>query len=88
MLEVIILPSEISDHSPLSLELGGEIRRSPNTFRFFNCLAVHPEFIPRVNEAWKVDHRSGLKQVWQNLNRVKSKLKQLNNCEFKNIFLR
>ncbi|PHU09524.1 hypothetical protein BC332_21384 [Capsicum chinense] len=80
MLEVIILPPWISDHSSLSLELGGEIRRYTDTFIFFNYLAEHPEFIPRVNEAWKIDHKSSLKQVWQNLDRVKTKLKQLNNC--------
>ncbi|KAF3625028.1 hypothetical protein FXO38_29953 [Capsicum annuum] len=62
MLEVVILPPGISDHSPLSLELGGEIRSSSNTFRFFNCLAEHPEFLSKVTEAWKVEHRSGLKQ--------------------------
>ncbi|KAF3644932.1 hypothetical protein FXO38_19905 [Capsicum annuum] len=62
MLEVIILPPWISDHSSLSLELGGEIRRYTDTFIFFNYLAEHPEFIPRVNEAWKIDHKSSLKQ--------------------------
>ncbi|PHU04274.1 hypothetical protein BC332_25096 [Capsicum chinense] len=85
MLEVVILPPGISDHSPLSLELGGEIRSSSNTFRFFNCLAEHPEFLSKVTEAWKVEHRSGLKQIWQNLSRVNVKLKQLNNFEFKNV---
>ncbi|PHU17833.1 hypothetical protein BC332_13528 [Capsicum chinense] len=42
MLEVMILTPGISDHSPLSKELGGEIRSSSNTFRFFNYLVEHP----------------------------------------------
>ncbi|PHU20321.1 hypothetical protein BC332_11472 [Capsicum chinense] len=82
MMEVFILPPGISDHSPLILELGGECNRSASKFRFFNCLAEHPEFITRVREAWNAENRKDLKQLWHNLKRVKYNLKQLNNTEF------
>ncbi|KAF3670379.1 putative protein DOWNSTREAM OF FLC-like [Capsicum annuum] len=61
MLEVMILTPGISDYSPLSLELGGEIKSSSNTSKFFNCLVEHHEFISKVIEAWEIEHRSGLK---------------------------
>jgi len=74
-----------SDHSPLSLELDRQSRCSHKVFKFFNCVAEHPEFLQRVKEAWVRGHKKDMNDIWRMLKRVKTNLKQLNIMEFKEV---
>lgn len=84
-LEVNVMNSGTSDHAPLSLELERNSTGTFKAFRFFNCIADHPEFLPRVRVAWNGGQGRSMKIVWQKLKEVKNSLKQLNNSEFKGV---
>lgn len=49
--EVNVLKPRISDHSPLSLDLGRDCKNSYKTFQFSNYLVEHLEFINKVRTA-------------------------------------
>ncbi|XP_019239018.1 PREDICTED: uncharacterized protein LOC109219060 [Nicotiana attenuata] len=82
--QVQIMNSMFSDHSPLGLEL--EVRRDnrKRPFKFYNCMADHPEFVKIVENSWTRKNER-MEDVWRNLKSVKAALKLLNNEEFKNV---
>lgn len=84
-LEIMVMNPGSSDHSPLSPELDSNMRVSHKSFKFFNCIAEHPEFLQRVRVAWNGGHKGDLKAVWQKLKKVKASIKQLNNSAFKGV---
>lgn len=51
-LEVNVIHPGTSDHTPLSLELDKSAGIRHRAFKFFNCIADHPEFITRVEKVW------------------------------------
>ncbi|KAH0679366.1 hypothetical protein KY284_020451 [Solanum tuberosum] len=76
--EISFRQPETSDHSPLSLELDSNMRGNHKAFKFFNCIAAHPDFLPKVKKAWRGGHIRDLKEVWFKLKKVKENLKQHN----------
>lgn len=51
-MKVLVMDPGSSDHSPLSITLRGEEIRGHKTFKFFNCLANHPDFLSRIRIGW------------------------------------
>jgi len=47
-----ILPSSLSDHSPLIISFGSKFSKPPSTFIFFNSWTLHPEFPSIISNAW------------------------------------
>ncbi|KAH0658214.1 hypothetical protein KY289_026962 [Solanum tuberosum] len=80
--EINVMQPGTSDHSPSCLELDSNMRGSHKAFKIFNCIAAHPDFLPKVKEAWSGGYIRDLKEVWFKLKKVKANLKQLNNTEF------
>ncbi|XP_019228736.1 PREDICTED: uncharacterized protein LOC109209844 [Nicotiana attenuata] len=82
--QVQIMNSMFSDHSPLGIEI--EVRRDnkKRPFKFYNCMADHPEFGKIVENNWTMRNGS-MEAIWRNLKSMKAALKQLNNMEFKNV---
>ncbi|XP_015160426.1 uncharacterized protein [Solanum tuberosum] len=80
--EINVMQPGTSDHSPLCLELDSNMRGNHKAFKIFNCIAAHPDLLPKVKEAWSGGYIRDLKEVWFKLKKVKANLKQLNNIEF------
>ncbi|KAK4732288.1 hypothetical protein R3W88_025276 [Solanum pinnatisectum] len=75
-----------SDHFPLSIDLKRDyVNNTLRAFKFFNCIADHPEFIYRVWGIWNGRKTNDMKEVWQKLKQVKNEIKHLNNIEFRRI---
>ncbi|KAK4708986.1 hypothetical protein R3W88_029911 [Solanum pinnatisectum] len=66
---------------PLSIELKSQrdIRKKP--FRFYNCLAKHPDFKTTIQSSWKRQN-GGMQGVWQNLKVVRREMQQLNKKDY------
>ena len=68
----------ISDHSPLVWRCSTDETGQDRPFKFFNYMADHSEFLNVVENQWQ--RSSGvepMKQVWDNLYRVKMQIKQV-----------
>ncbi|XP_009602893.1 uncharacterized protein LOC142168793 [Nicotiana tabacum] len=84
--EVVILNPEISDHTPLSIQLKEAVKRSPKPFRFLNCLAEHKDFPSVVANVWcRPTGKNHMEDIWWKLKVLKTDLKQLNQREFRNV---
>ena len=53
-----ILPSGMSDHSPMVVKVIGNDQNIKKPFRFFDMWMDHDEFMPLVKKVW--DQNSGL----------------------------
>ncbi|KAG5615152.1 hypothetical protein H5410_014976 [Solanum commersonii] len=64
--QVMVMEPLFSYYSPLSIELESrrDIRKKP--FRFYNCLAKHPDFKTIIHASWKRQN-GGMQGVWQTL---------------------
>ncbi|KAF3633178.1 hypothetical protein FXO38_25711 [Capsicum annuum] len=90
IIEVLLQQPGISNHSPLRLELGGKCRGSAKSFRFFNCLVEHLEFIYKVIKySLKKLNNSEFKNVREkvadlrgHLNRIQEKMNDHSIVEF------
>nr|XP_009597573.1 uncharacterized protein LOC104093526 [Nicotiana tomentosiformis] len=83
-LQVHIMNSLFSDHSPLGIEVEGSCDKKKRHFKFYNCMEDHPDFGKIVEDNWGL-HEGSMAAIWQNLKNVRSALKQLNTKEFMNI---
>ncbi|XP_060210733.1 uncharacterized protein LOC132637696 [Lycium barbarum] len=85
-LEVVVMEPEFSDHSPLCVTIGDRQTRVAKPFKFFNCMASHPDFQTIVQQEWyRGWHASTLPMVWRKLGRLKTELKKLNSTEFQGV---
>ncbi|XP_055803659.1 uncharacterized protein LOC129872800 [Solanum dulcamara] len=74
----------ISDHCPMLLTLQENQQEVGGNFKFFNVWTQHDSFMHRVEDTWKQWYRGdNMEQVWKKLKALQSKLRKLNNCEFK-----
>ena len=72
------LPSGISDHSPLLVELGSQDKGGGRPFKFQNIVADHKNFMEIVQIAWEsVDGHFKMQSLWVKLKAVKQAVKQL-----------
>ncbi|GAB2280080.1 hypothetical protein Dimus_039393 [Dionaea muscipula] len=80
------LESSISDHSPVIISVGSLEGRILCPFKFLNCWALHPRFLPIVAQEWSV-HVGGVKmyRVVQKLKALKYPLRSLHKCFFSDI---
>lgn len=82
-IKVLVMDPRSSDHSHLSITIGGEEIRGHKTFNFFNCLANDANFLFIIVIGWSGKEKYGtMKTVWQKLKKVKNELKQLNRKAF------
>ncbi|XP_019232084.1 PREDICTED: uncharacterized protein LOC109212845 [Nicotiana attenuata] len=79
--QVHVMDPQFSDHSPLCIELEAEPEHKGRLFKFFNCLAEHPDFDSVIRDSWNKENRN-IKDIWNNLKSVKVALKSLNKKEF------
>lgn len=84
--DALVLPPNISDHSPLVVNCFSSNKGGGRPFRFLNCIAEHPDFLSKVSSAWNTPF-SGCRmfQVWNKLKEVKKGIKLLHTHEFGNI---
>ncbi|XP_075101884.1 uncharacterized protein LOC142177307 [Nicotiana tabacum] len=61
--KVQVLEPMVSDHSPLKLEICQEQGKKNRPFKFFNCIADHPQFMQHIEEAWKDRSTNGRMQT-------------------------
>ncbi|XP_043720916.1 uncharacterized protein LOC122668414 [Telopea speciosissima] len=79
---------DISDHSPISLEIQPFTSFSPKPFKYFDMWSSHETFLPLVQEAWNkpvFSFSSPLLAFSKKLKNVKAALKVWNNTTFGNI---
>ncbi|XP_060170802.1 uncharacterized protein LOC132601754 [Lycium barbarum] len=85
-LEIIVMAPEFSDHSPLSLTVEERQTMRAKPFKFFNCLATHPDFRSSVQRnCQQICNGRPMEKVWKKMHRLKHVLKKLNNTEFKGV---
>ncbi|XP_019226307.1 PREDICTED: uncharacterized protein LOC109207776 [Nicotiana attenuata] len=78
-LKVQVLEPLVSDHSPLKLMITQVQGKKNKLFRFFNCIADHPQFIQQVELAWKERGAKGTMQAgWNNLKKTMKVIKGIN----------
>ncbi|XP_009766992.2 uncharacterized protein [Nicotiana sylvestris] len=56
-LSIQVLEPSVSAHSPLKLMISQMQRKKASPFRFFNCIAEHPQFMQEVNQAWNTTRK-------------------------------
>ena len=81
-----ILPSRMSDHSPMVVQVGGNDENIKKPFKFFDMWMDHEEFMPVVKKVW--DQNSGgcpMYQLCCKLRKLKQELKLFNKTHFSNI---
>ncbi|XP_070050818.1 uncharacterized protein [Nicotiana tomentosiformis] len=83
-LQVHIMNSLFSDLSLLGIEVEGSCDKTKRPFKFYNCMADHPDFGKIVEDNWGL-HEGSMEAIWKNLKNVRSALKQLNTKEFMNV---
>ncbi|XP_070045261.1 uncharacterized protein [Nicotiana tomentosiformis] len=72
-----------SDHSPLSATLEDRTEQVAMSFKLYNYLADHPEFMAIVETTWsRPDNSIPMVKVWKKLQKLKVELKKLNKKEF------
>ncbi|XP_028120127.1 uncharacterized protein LOC114317570 [Camellia sinensis] len=85
----LFLPSGVSDHSPVIVQLGGEEAKLKKPFKFFDFWANHCDFLPSVYGVWRKYIRgSPMFRVCQKLKTLKPILKELNKKEYSEISTR
>lgn len=76
------LNASLPDHSPLLLEIVKEDKGGRRPFKLFPHLVHHPSFLEIIGNDWSVLKPHSLKQVWNSLKVIKTKLKALHVGEF------
>lgn len=76
------LNANLSDHSPLLLDIVKEKAGGRRPFKLFPHLVQHPRFLEIVSNVWNDKKPSTLKQVWYSLKAIKTELKALHVSEF------
>ncbi|XP_070057316.1 uncharacterized protein [Nicotiana tomentosiformis] len=62
------------------------LKEESSPFRFFNCIAEHPQFIQEVDQAWSTTGKDGkLQGVWNKLKGVKQVIEGLNTQHYKGV---
>ncbi|XP_009765751.1 uncharacterized protein [Nicotiana sylvestris] len=85
-MSIQILEPSFSNNSPLKLMISQMQRKKTSPFRFFNCIAKHPQFIPEVDQAWNTTGGDWkLQGVKNKLKRVKQVIKRLNTQYYKGV---
>lgn len=80
------LVPDVSDHSPVVVEVGPQGSGGGRPFRFLNLLADHEDFPSVVQECWgSTAAGSAMLQVWSRLKATKGGLKKLHVNHFANI---
>lgn len=82
------LPSNISDHSPCSLDLALPLPiAGTKTFKFFNFLTLHPDFVHLVADFWiqAGGQASFLGDLCWKLKKLKPTLRKLHKSNFSKI---
>ncbi|XP_070054082.1 uncharacterized protein [Nicotiana tomentosiformis] len=83
--DVVVMDPYFSDHSPLCLEFA-DGPRTVKSFKFFNHLAEHSEFLSVIKKAWKLQgDGSTMNRVWMKLKQVKCELKKLNSSQYSGV---
>ncbi|KAK4718354.1 hypothetical protein R3W88_016692 [Solanum pinnatisectum] len=57
IVQVLVMDLLFSDHSPLSITVEEHNDAKKRPFKFFNCLAQHPEFKNKINASWQIKGR-------------------------------
>ncbi|KAH0657699.1 hypothetical protein KY290_027261 [Solanum tuberosum] len=52
IVQVLVMDPLFSDHSPLSINVEEHKDAKKRPFKFFNCLALHPEFKNKITASW------------------------------------
>ncbi|XP_075101938.1 uncharacterized protein LOC142177361 [Nicotiana tabacum] len=77
--QVQIMEPQFSDHSPLKIKFDQYTGGKTKPFRFFNCIAEHQDFLPLIEDCWKLPTpETYMRRVWNKLKSVKQRLKTLN----------
>ena len=86
---VVILPSEVSDHSPMLVKLNRDYSSSPKPFKFFNYWIKHSTYFAIVEKSW-LEPMSGspMAILYRKLKRLKQKLKAFNKENFSEISMK
>lgn len=79
------MPTDISDHSPIKVELLNAPRRISKPFKYCNIWATHPKFLKVVTTWQNVESGCAMLQVVKKLKSLKRNLKELNKQHFRNI---
>nr|XP_009763385.1 PREDICTED: uncharacterized protein LOC104215309 [Nicotiana sylvestris]XP_016465127.1 PREDICTED: uncharacterized protein LOC107788003 [Nicotiana tabacum] len=56
-MQVHVMDPQFSNHSPLCIELERELEHKGRPFKFFNCLAEHPDFDSIIRDRWNKENR-------------------------------
>lgn len=68
--------AQTSDHTPLIVTLSRYVHQGKKSFRFFNYMCEHQNFVQVVSKAWKIKTKdTGLQSIWYKLKNVKNQLK-------------
>ncbi|XP_070055309.1 uncharacterized protein [Nicotiana tomentosiformis] len=78
-LRIQVLEPSVSDHSPFKLMISQMQRKKTSPFRFFNCIAEHPQFMQEVDQAWNTTATNGkmqgvIKETRRELQEVQEKM--------------
>lgn len=77
------------DNRPLLLKFYPSVDFPKFGFKFLNMWVLHPDFLNKVEENWKIYARNvGLKKLKESLLRLKQFLRNLNKTSFRNVFER
>ncbi|WMV25905.1 hypothetical protein MTR67_019290 [Solanum verrucosum] len=81
----LIMEPLFSDHCVVSFPLGDRQNSGQKSFKFFNHIAEHPDFIGVVRKGWRGMTYPTMRGVWQNLKKVKVLIQKLNTKAFKGV---
>ncbi|XP_048496269.1 uncharacterized protein LOC125495557 [Beta vulgaris subsp. vulgaris] len=83
------LPSGISDHSPLLVDLGNHDKGGGRPFKFQNILADHKDFMESVQIAWQsIERNHKMQSLWVKLKAVKQAVKKLHQTNYSHASLK
>lgn len=82
--QVLLMDPQCSDHSPLSIEVEVPKDSQKRPFKYYNCIAQHPEFHNKVLQRWTIQGK-GMKGVWNNLKQVRREMTKINQQEYRGV---
>ncbi|XP_070013796.1 uncharacterized protein [Nicotiana sylvestris] len=84
--QVQIMEPQFSHHSPLKIKFDQYTGEKNKPFRFFNCIAEHQDFLPLIEDCWKLPTpKTYMRSVSNKLKCIKQRLKTLNIEQFKGV---
>ncbi|XP_019262276.1 PREDICTED: uncharacterized protein LOC109240107 [Nicotiana attenuata] len=81
LIQVNVMDPHFLDNSPSCIELETTMGSRRKPFKFYKCLANHPEFGTIVQEGW-YNREGSMRSIWKKLKSMKAALKGLNRKEF------